>query len=222
MKKLKIMAKISVIIADDHQVVSDGISSFLSEIDEIESIIKVSDGKELLQKFDILKPDLVISDIEMPGLNGFEACSLIKKKSPETKVIILSMHKDYGLIKKLIDQGIDGYVSKNDDKEDFLNAIRSIIKGKKYFSQDVVLSLADKNDATPDSNSDFEKLSLLTERERDILKLICEGFSNKEIAAQLFISHRTVDTHRTNIMAKLDLNNVVQLTRFAIRTGLCN
>lgn len=219
MKKWKQMNNI--IIADDHQMIADGIESFILEIASIGEIVKVSSGKELLQKIDFVNPSLVISDLEMPDLNGFEACTEIRKTHPDIKIIVLSMHKDYGLIKKLIDLGVDGYVSKNSDKEDIVLAVDTVLKGKKYFTSDVIMALAEKKTIQGGRASDFEKISLLSDRERDIVKLVCEGYSNKEIAAKLFISHRTVDTHRTNIMNKLEIKNVVQLTRFALKNGLC-
>ena len=158
-------------------------------------------------------------DIDMPVLNGIEATKLIKEKFPHVKVIILSMHNESGLIKTLLKTGADGYVLKNADRSELLEAIKMVSGGKSYFSADVTRSLA-VGDENPGSGFHKEnKVADLTTREIEILKLIAEGYSNKEIGDKLFISHRTVDTHRTNLMKKLDVNNVAGIIRFAISNG---
>ena len=155
----------------------------------------------------------------MPVLNGIEATKKIKAKFPETKVIILSMYKESGLIKSIVDIGADGYLIKNSDKNELMEAITRVASGQQYFSSDVTMSLLKK---APHKTSQFKpdyRVSELTEREIEIMILIAEGLSNKEIGEKLFISHRTVDSHRTNLMKKVGVNNIAGLIRFAIKTG---
>lgn len=214
------MENFKLIIADDHNIIIDGIENFLRPLDNIEIVSKVNNGHELLKKVEIFKPDLVLCDVEMPVLNGIEASKQIKKNFPLVKIIILSMYKEASIIKNLIDLGIDGYLLKTSDQEDVVEAVKKVIKGQKYFSGEVTLALSQSNNNHNDNNNNFHKIANLSDREIEIMKLVCEGFNNKEIGEQLFISHRTVDTHRTNLMRKLEVNNVIQLIRFAIKNGM--
>lgn len=214
------MDKKRVLLVDDHQLIIDGLRGFIENSDDFQVVGEANTGMEAIRLAEVLDPDVILMDIEMPEMSGIQACEEIKKKSPEVKVIIVSMHNEKQLIKKLIDQGADGYLLKNSKQSEVLEAIQKVLAGKSYFSQDVTMSLLDKNTTPKPVNSDVINLSQLTEREIEILKLVAEGLTNKEIGEKLVISHRTVDTHRTNLMKKLDISNVAGLIRFAYKNGL--
>jgi DNA-binding NarL/FixJ family response regulator len=213
---------IKIIIADDHQIVVDGLKSILNQLTEYKVITTASNGRELLKSLEIVEPDIILLDIDMPVLNGIETLKEIKKHYPKIKTIILTMHEEKSLVKKMTDLGANGFLFKNSDIEELIIAMESVMKGKSYFSVSLRNELIN-NDLIGESESNFDsKKSLLTEREIEIIKLIVEGLSNKEIADKLFISPRTVDTHRTNLMKKLEVNNVAGLVRYAIRNGFMN
>lgn len=214
------MKEVKIILADDHQIIIDGLESLLSSQDGYKVVRKVTNGSELLKDIELFQPDLVISDIEMPGLNGIEASKEIKKCFPNVKIIILSMYKEPSLIRQLIQLGVDGYLTKTSDQEELLAGIDRVVGGQKYFGSDVTVALTNSIDNQRKAEGDLDKLAQLSDRENEILKQVCEGLNNKEIGERLFISHRTVDTHRTNLMRKLDVHSVVELIRFAIRNGI--
>lgn len=215
----------SILVVDDHQLVLDGLVSIVNELDDFEIIATARNGKEGLQLAGTFQPDIILMDIDMPIMNGLEATRRIKSEFNEIKVVILTMHNEVSLIKKVMEIGADGYLLKNADREEFYTALCTVSKGKSYFSAEVTQRLLH-----PERNSkpQFEvdensvQLSKLTEREVDVLKQIAEGLSNKEIGEELFISHRTVDTHRTNLMKKLEVHNIAGLIKFAIKNGLVN
>lgn len=210
---------IKIIIADDHQIVVDGLKSILNQLTEYKVITTASNGRELLKSLEIVEPDIILLDIDMPVLNGIETLKEIKKYYPKIKTIILTMHEEKSLVKKMTDLGANGFLFKNSDMDELIIAMESVMKGKSYFSVSLRNELIN-NDLIGEIGSNFDsKKSLLTEREIEIIKLIVEGLSNKEIADKLFISPRTVDTHRTNLMKKLEVNNVAGLVRYAIRNG---
>lgn len=217
------MAK-KILIVDDHQLVLDGLISIIKELNGFEIIGSARDGKEGVRLCKTMEPDLILMDIDMPIMNGLEASRQIKSEMPDKKIIILTMHNEASLIKKVMDIGADGYLLKNADREEFSLALKSVSENKSYFSAEVTKALL--NTTTKQSafaaSSDAVQLSSLTNRELDVLKLIAEGLSNKEIGDQLFISHRTVDTHRTHLMRKLEVHNIAGLIKFAIKNGLIN
>ena len=212
------MSKHSIVIVDDHQLVLDGLISIVKELPDFEIVGSACNGKEGVDRVKILKPDMVLMDIDMPVMNGLEACRQIKKENPDTKVIVLTMHHEASLIRKVMDIGADGYLLKNADREEFYAAISAVMGGKSFFSSEVTKALLDNssNSQSAFQEGDTLKLSKLTEREIDILKNIAEGLSNKEIGDKLFISHRTVDTHRTNLMKKLEVHNIAGLIKIEI------
>ena len=207
------MNRIKVLLVDDHQIIIDGLKSLLKNSDEISVVAEANNGREALRILDILEIDVVLMDIDMPVLNGIDTLKEIGKQSFGVKVIILSMHNEAGMIKSLMSIGANGYLLKSCAQEELINAIRKVASGQSYFSTEVTLSLLNP----AQSNQPTE---LLTERETEIIKLIAEGFSNKEIGSKLFISHRTVDTHRTNLMKKLNASNIAGLISYAIRNGI--
>ncbi|HOI33141.1 MAG: response regulator transcription factor [Bacteroidales bacterium] len=213
------MEKIKVIIADDHLMVAEGIKSLIEMDDSIEVLQIAGDGKELLHILEFRDPDIVLMDIDMPVMNGLEAMLHIHKKYPDLKVIIISMHEEKGLVKKMTDAGAKGFLFKNSDKDELTWAIKKVHQGGNYFTSRLTLNLINQNKSNIQSDSLDLKKALMTEREIEILKLIAEGLSNKEIGDKLFISHRTVDTHRTNLMKKLEVNNIAGLIRYAIKQG---
>jgi len=208
--------EVNLIICDDHQLVIDGLKALMEGENDLVLKGTANNGAEAIRLIQNLKIDLVLMDLDMPVMSGIEATKAIKKDHPEVKVIILTMHDEKSIITMLMDLGADGYVIKNADRLELLNAIRNVAAGKKHFSPEVTVALLSQEE-NPMSSALMEGL---TEREIEILKLIAEGLSNKEIGDKLFIPHRTVDTHRTNLMKKLEVHNIAGLIRFAIRHGL--
>lgn len=215
------MDTIKVILADDHVIVRNGIKILLESEGEVEVIAEASNGQEAIDKVKQLKPDILISDIRMPVMNGLEATAELKKVSPDTKTLILSMHDDEEYIIKSVECGASGYLLKDTTKEEFVKALRSILDGHKYFSGDIsdvlVNGYLNKNIGggapSVDSSTMVKTDYHITKREKQILQLVYEGHSNKEIADELGKSIRTVETHRFNIMKKLEVSNITELIR---------
>lgn len=214
------MVKHRILIVDDHQIIIDGIEKIIQGEPDFYLLPSMNNGKEALNVINSIEVDVVVMDLDMPIMDGVEATRRIKKINPDIKVIILTMHNSPSVVKDLMKLGADAYLLKNSNKEVFVSTLRKVLNNEKYF-QDVHSGVVTKS--TESLTSSFEdkvKISDLTEREIEILKLICEGFSNKEIGEQLKISHRTVDTHRTNLMKKVEANNVASLIKFAFKNGL--
>jgi len=214
------MNKKRILIVDDHQLIIDGLRGFIESNQNYQVIGEANTGTEAIRLTSVLNPDLILMDIEMPEMSGIQASQEIKKSHPQIKIIIVSMHNEKQLIKKLIDQGADGYLLKNSSQIEVMDAIEKVLNNQIYLSQDVTLSLLDKSQNKSSHNSDVTTIAQLTEREIEILKLVAQGMKNKEVGDSLNISHRTVDTHRTNLMKKLDVTNVAGLIRFAFKNGL--
>ena len=218
------MAPIKILLVDDHQIMIDGILSIVEEEETIEVLGQASTGKEAIDLCEQLKPDLVLMDLDMPVMNGMDASKEIKNIFPEIKIIILSLHAEKSVIEHMIQINIDGYLIKTSSKSEMLLAIKTVGEGKKYFSSAVTLSLlSNRKESAPivdTSNQLQAQLASLSEREIEILKLIAEGFSNKEIGEQLHLSFRTIDAHRANLMKKLEIKKVTGLVRFAVKTGI--
>jgi len=216
MSNMNGMEEIKVLVVDDHRIVLDGLCSLINDAKGFRCVGTLENGQHALDRLKLIKADVVLMDIDMPVMDGIEATTRIKRTMPDVKVISLTHHNERAMVQRLLDCGSDGYVLKNIDRDGLLTAIRKVMKGQKYFSEEVTRKLAEREVVTAPSGAPAE----LTERETEILRLICEGLSSKQIGEKLFISPRTVDTHRTNLMNKLDIHNVAGLIRFAFQNGI--
>ena len=210
---------ISIILVDDHVIMRDGLRHLLDEESDIEVIGEADNGRKAVKLALEKKPDIVIMDIAMQDMNGIEATRQIKSNNPEIKVIALSMHSERQIVVGVFRAGASGYLLKESSSLELVDAIRTIHLGRKYLSQkisDIVLQeISDVKKDTQEIGVD-----VLTNRECEILQLISEGNSTKKIAEVLFISPKTVESHRANIMEKLNIHNIPELTKYAIRAGL--
>ena len=211
--------KIRVVLVDDHPLVLDGISARLEGEPTIDVVGMANDGQQALQVAAELIPDVVLMDVSMPVMNGFEAAEKFRDEQPNIKVLILSMHDDREYIVKLIKCGAAGYVLKDVSSSELITAIETVFRGGSYFSSGASQALFSQFEQEQAVNDKAEQESL-TGREKDVLKLVAEGNSNKEIARTLDISVRTVETHRQNIKNKLDIHTAAGLTRYAIDNNL--
>jgi len=209
---------ISVLIADDHSVVREGLRRVLEEEDDISVCAEAADGEEVLQKIPEHRPDLVILDIAMPKLSGLETLERVKSKHPDVKAVLLSFRADPPLIRSAVSLGADGYLLKNARKEEILAAVREVMGGGCYFSPPVAREIVDQ--LREPGRKGSEPFAQLSPREREVLRLIAEGLAAKEIATQLSISTKTVEAHRTSLMRKLGVKKATELVRYALRHGL--
>ena len=217
----RIMAlKYRIVIAEDHTILREGLRSLLTSGSEFEVVGEAEDGREAIRCVEKFKPNLILTDLSMPRMNGMEAIREIKKQSPETKILVLTVHKTEEYILATLQAGADGYLLKDSTHAELLAAVRHVLSGKHYISpgiSDKVLDGYLDGRKTLKTRTSWETL---TQREREILKLIAEGYRNKEIAEELCISVKTVEKHRSNLMEKLNLHNVQALTTYAIEKGL--
>jgi len=212
--------KSRIVIAEDHTILREGLRSLLSSHPEFEIVGEAEDGREAIQCVEKFKPDLILTDLSMPRMNGMEAIKEIKRQSPETKILVLTVHKTEEYILATLQAGADGYLLKDSTHAELLMAVKHVLRGKRYISpgiSDKVLEGYLEGKKTLRTHTTWETL---TQREREILKLIAEGYKNKEIAEDLCISPKTVEKHRANLMEKLDLHSIQALTAFAIGKGL--
>jgi DNA-binding NarL/FixJ family response regulator len=215
------MKKISVLLADDHMIVRQGLHSLLSLEPDIEVLGEAENGRQAVQLVARLKPDVVVMDIAMPQLNGLEATRQINKEKISTKVIILSSYSDDELIQQLTEAGIAGYLIKQTAANDLINAIREAHKGNAFYSPSVSKRLFDYYRQANFEGKPVKRHSeRFTSRELEVLQLVAEGRVNKQIAAELCISTKTVEKHRQQVMDKLDIHDVAGLTRYAIAHGI--
>ena len=216
------MKTTKILIVDDHEVVRDGLKNILNSMDNISIAGEAGNGEDAVKMYSSLKPDLVIMDISMPGMNGIEATRVIKEKDPDARILILTMHDNQEYLNQIIRSGAKGFILKNTDKEELLEAVKTVAGGENFFSKDISKLIIDNyiRSAKETEKTDAYKEVPLTKREIEILKLIASGYSNQEIANILYISYNTVDTHRKNIMHKLAIKNTAGLVRYAIEKGL--
>ncbi len=212
------MAPTRIVLADDHELVRDGIKSLLESETEFKVVAEASDGKEALEVIAGELPDLLIVDIRMPRMTGLEVVKQLSRDFPKVKKLVLSMHDSEEYVVESIEAGADGYLLKGSSKAEFLKALNSIAAGGKYFSGDVSQIIIDnfvKGKAKPSSKPlpESEEISQLTNREKQILELILDGKGNNDVAEALNISRRTAEVHRFNLMKKLNVKNLIELTQ---------
>jgi DNA-binding NarL/FixJ family response regulator len=209
--------KIRILVADDHPVVRKGLQACLAKQDRLKLVGEAADGDEALLKARELAPDVVLMDINMPRMNGLAVTELLRKECPSVKVLVLTIHNNREYIFRIIQAGAHGYISKESPPEDLMKAIESVHEGEPFFSAEIARAALNQ---IVTSGGKKEPFTQLTDREREVLILIAEGQSNKEIASKLGIGVRTIETHRERIMRRLDIHSVAGLTKFAIAHGM--
>ena len=214
------MRKLRIVIADDHEIVRRGLRQILVEDPDWEVVAEVSNGREAVRKVEELKPDVVVIDLSMPEMNGLTATKQILQSHPKTEVVLLTMHDSEQTISEVLQSGARGYVLKSDAGRDLVTAVRAVSKHTPYFTPHVAdLVLKGYLNGTGPMQSVSQKANLTT-REREIIQLLAEGKTNKEVASALFISTKTAEAHRVNINRKLDLHSISDLVRYALRNGI--
>lgn len=212
--------KQSVFIVEDHTLLRAGLRALLAQDPDIEIVGEADNGRDAIRAVGAMAPDLVLMDLSMPGMNGIEAMLDIKRRNPDTRILVLTVHKTDEYIHESLRAGADGYILKDATHDELQVAIRSVLKGKTYLSPDIsgrVINGFLGTGRTPDAAGGW---NALTHREREVLKLVAEGHPNKYIADYLCLSIKTVEKHRSNLMKKLDLHNASMLTSYAIEKGL--
>jgi two-component system nitrate/nitrite response regulator NarL len=206
--------RVKIVLVDDHRIVLDGLVSLLESDPDFVILAALSSGEEALEFFKTDQPDILLTDYSLPGISGLDLTRLIKKDFPKTKVVALSMHDEAHLVKNILKEGVDGYLLKNIQQFELKNALKQVMLGMPYVSPEITkLLMHDLNHKTEDA-------SLLTDREKDILRLIAKEYSNKQMAEKLFISERTVETHRKNIFRKTNTTSLVGLIKYAYANNL--
>lgn len=215
------MAAIKILFADDHIIVRKGLIALLREEGEFDIVGEAEDGHSAVEKAVKLKPDIVVLDIGIPSLNGLEAAQQIKKQAPDIKILMLTRHENEEYVLKALKIGVSGYLIKKSAPNDLINAIHAAMANEIFLSPSVSTRIISRLiQETADSGvEDKGQVTSLTSREREVLQLIAEGLSNKEIGDKLFISPKTVKVHRSNLMEKLELHNTAEITQYAIRNG---
>ena len=210
---------ISIVVADDHGIVREGLRRLLEAEPDLTVCCEAEDGREVLQEVARAQPDIVVLDITMPRMGGLETLERLRTDYPGTKVILLSVHSDPPFIQSAVGLRADGYVLKNGAASEIVTAIREVMKGGSYFSSAVAREIVEQVRSPPKSGSS-DPFTLLSTREREVLHLIAEGSTAKEIATELSISTKTVEAHRTSLMRKLGVRKSTELVRYAMRHGL--
>ena len=210
---------ITILLADDHSIVRQGLRALLEVEPDFCIVGEAADGLEVTQLIEYLRPDVLVLDLMMPGLDGLEVTRRVNQRSPQTRVIILSMYGNEAYVVEVLRNGAAGYVLKKSTADELVRAVRAVVAGQRYLSpplsEQTIETYMQKAD---ESTQDL--YDLLTAREREVLYLVAEGHTNAEIAARLFISSRTVEMHRANLMRKLDLRSQADLIRYALRRGI--
>ena len=209
-----------VLIVDDHTIMRDGLSALLSADGGFEVVGTAADGKEAILAATALKPEIILMDLTMPRTGGIDAICHIKRQHPAIKIIALTFHKEDKYIHATLDAGADAYVLKDDSRTELFTALTSVLNGKNYLSPAICNRVVAGYLAGADKESDKPSWEILTNREREVIKLIAEGSRTKDIAIYLSLSPKTVEKHRTNLMRKLDLHSVSAVTVYAIQNGL--
>jgi len=210
---------IRILLADDHKITRQGLRSLLEKQSDMEVVAEAEEGRTTVRLVRELLPDVVIMDVTMPDLNGMEAARQITREFGNVRIVALSMHSDSLFVTEMLKSGASGYLLKDCAFEELARAIRAVVAGKTYLSPSISGVVVDDY-LHRLSKADFSGLDVLTSREREVLQLLAEGKSTKQIALKLHISVKTVETHRRQIMNKLDIHTVAELTKYAIRKGL--
>ena len=207
-------------IVDDHQLLIDGINSMVADENEWEVIGYANDGAEAVRKVPVLKPDIVLLDLEMPVMNGMLAAEKLLKISPQTKIVIITLHHEKAILEKLIKLGVSGYLLKDTPKEEFLKGLEIVRDGNKFYSSHLTETILNVSSLSVKKETNVKLLCLLSDREREVLEMVAEGSSTKEMADRLNLSPKTVESYRKNLLQKLDARNTAHLIRIAIKEGL--
>ncbi len=210
---------LKILLADDHKIVRDGLKSLIKKEVGMAVVGEADNGRKTVELARDLEPEIIIMDISMPDLNGVEATRQILADSPDVKIIALSMHSDKRYVKAVLSAGASGYLLKDSAFEELVEAIRTVDTGRFYLSAGIA-GVVVKDYVGSQANKDVLTSDILSAREREVLQLLAEGKSTKEIASDLYVSVKTIETHRQNIMQKLDIHTIAGLTRYAIREGL--
>lgn len=210
------MDTIEIIIADDHQMFLEGICALFQDVPEVAVVSTALNGREVMETLKRIKVDIVVTDISMPEMDGVNLSKSIKKMHPDIKVLVLSTYNDSTTIGKCIEHGVDGYLLKNAEKQELLKALQTIAKGERYFGDEVKKEYMKKVFSPRETEPSFR----LSRREKEILKYIALEYTTQEIAEALFISQHTVNTHRKNLLSKLNAKNAAGLVKYAIQQGL--
>ena len=211
---------VRILIADDHTILRAGIRSLLDMVPDFQVVGEVDNGKDAIYQAGQLKPDLLLSDLSMPKTNGTDAIQHIKSRYPDIKVLVLTVHKTEEYVHAALKAGANGYVLKDDTSDELISAIKNIAAGKTYLSPSICSEVVMGYLADPGKERISTSIEQLTSREREVMKLIAEGYRNKDIAEYLSISLKTVEKHRSNMMKKLDLHSSSSITSYAIKNGL--
>ncbi|MEP7351672.1 MAG: response regulator transcription factor [Acidobacteriota bacterium] len=214
------MSDIRILLADDHTVMRRGLRALLERQDGFAVVAEAADGREAVDTAAATSPDVVVMDVGMPNLNGIEAARRITEKRPETAVVILSMHADESYVLRALKSGARGYLLKDSPEGDLINAIRAVHRGKAFFSPEISKLLAEDYMRQMKQRGVEDSYELLTPREREILQMLGEGKSNKDVATKLSLSLYTVETHRGNILEKLNLHSTAEMILYAVRKGI--
>lgn len=210
---------IKILLADDHQIIRDGLASLLEKEDDMQVVGQAENGRQALHMAIDLNPDIVVMDISMPNLNGIEATGQLRRDCPQARVIALSMHSDKRFVVGMLKAGAHGYLLKNSAFDELVQAIHSVLAGETYLSPKIA-AVVIKDYIQSNHGEKTAGLQALSSRERETLQLLAEGKTTKQIAGELFISVKTVESHRQNVMKKLGIFNMADLVKFAVREGL--
>ena len=214
------MTPIRILLADDHTVVRDGLRAMLEKQPDMAVVAEASDGRDSIRLAEEQSPDVVVMDIGMPSLNGIEATRRILAANPRTAVVMLSMHQDESYVLRSLKAGAKGYLLKDSLRGDVIDAIRAVAQGRSFLTRKVRLMLQEDYVRQMESRGLEDSYDLLTDREREVLHMVAEGKSNKEVAGSLNISPTTVETHRSHILQKLGIHSVPELILYAVRKGI--
>jgi two-component system, NarL family, response regulator NreC len=214
------MAKLRILLGDDHTLLRHGLRKILEDKTDWEVVAEAGNGRDAVDAAVTLKPDVAILDVGMPLLNGIDATRQIVRKTPECKVLILSMHSDENYITRALQAGAKGYLLKDSADKDLIRGVSAVAAGKTFFSQVIAQSMLDDYIRRVAASSIVDPYDSLSEREREVFQLLAEGHSNKDVALILSISPATVETHRAHISQKLDIHNTAELVLYAVRKGI--